>query len=877
MSFAQTSGPATLIGRRDEQNELKSVVTDRDAPMLARLIDGPPGAGKTALLGYVLQEATRSGAVVMRMAPAAAESSLPYAGLGDLFDGVSAERLADLPAAQQRALGAALTHGTAADESNSHAVARAVVSVLRSIAERELLVVAVDDLQWLDSASSRALLFAMRRLADVRVRFVLTRRPDEATDWWDALRRALPEHPRWRIPLGPLTVDEVAALLGARLDLRLPRPTIVTIHRRSEGIPLFALELGRAVLRGRQQGSGAADQTEDLTSLLAGRLLPLGAPARAAVLATSLASQPTFRMLVSIAGKSGVEQAINAEVLQRRDDRIRLVHPLFGSAAESLASTVDRAVIHTKLAGLVPDEEEAALHRARGASDPSAATSADLEMAAGRAVHRGAPEMAAELAEHAARLTPADDSVARTRRLVVMADQLLAAGDPQRARAVLEELAAGMSRGPERADVLWRLADSVGDDLALSTRLSEQALAEAGDNAELKTSVRLALGVFTWLSGDMWASLEHVREAARLAVECRNDQLTAIALGEVMHAEAVLGLDTDPAVYDRALALEATMASFPPAMRPTFQKAVVCIYTDRLDEARPLLNAELMRAEASGDESARVAVLFRMSELELRAGNWALATRQADECLALATQAGIEQEQCVALDASAAVSAHLGRVHEATTAAEQALAIATGNGDEISVLRSRGVLGFVSLSVGDLRAADHWLAPGLATIERLDIGELSIYGVVQNQLDVLIGMGRHDAAQVLIELLRRKAGPQRRAWHLAVAARGHAMLAGARGNVEEALAQIALALAEHSRLPQPFEYGRTLLAKGSIERRHGKRTTARATLAEALEVFDNLGAALWAEAAAAELARISGRTPASGSLTDAETRVASLV
>ncbi len=69
------------------------------------------------------------------------------------------------------------------------------------------------------------------------------------------------------------------------------------------------------------------------------------------------------------------------------------------------------------------------------------------------------------------------------------------------------------------------------------------------------------------------------------------------------------------------------------------------------------------------------------------------------------------------------------------------------------------------------------------------------------------------------------------------------------------------ALAAHERLPQPFELGRTLLAQGSIERRAKHRAAARDSLTRALEIFDQLGAPLWAEKATAELARIPGRPP----------------
>ena len=82
---------------------------------------------------------------------------------------------------------------------------------------------------------------------------------------------------------------------------------------------------------------------------------------------------------------------------------------------------------------------------------------------------------------------------------------------------------------------------------------------------------------------------------------------------------------------------------------------------------------------------------------------------------------------------------------------------------------------------------------------------------------------------------------------------------------------------EHDRLPLPFELGRTLLVRGTVERRAKRKREARDTLTKALEVFDGLGAALWADRTRAELARIGGRAPSSLDLTPTEDRVAALV
>ena len=232
----------------------------------------------------------------------------------------------------------------------------------------------------------------------------------------------------------------------------------------------------------------------------------------------------------------------------------------------------------------------------------------------------------------------------------------------------------------------------------------------------------------------------------------------------------------------------------------------------------------------------------------------------ADDALAVALQAGIEQEQSVILMAHALVRAHLGDLDVARDAAGRALLIAEAGGDRIVATRARGVLGFIDLSAGDPAAAIGHLEPAGRELHALGIGELSISGVIQNQIEALVALGRLDEAEQEVHFVEEMGRLRARAWHVAVAARGRALVMAARGDPEAARAAIAEALEAHARLPQPFELGRTLLAEGQIERRFKRRGPARAALTKALELFDALGAPLWAEKAAEELARIPGRT-----------------
>jgi ATP/maltotriose-dependent transcriptional regulator MalT len=304
---------------------------------------------------------------------------------------------------------------------------------------------------------------------------------------------------------------------------------------------------------------------------------------------------------------------------------------------------------------------------------------------------------------------------------------------------------------------------------------------------------------------------------------------------------------------------------------------VILVYTDSPDAARPLLQAELARLESTGNESWQIGVLLRLGDVELRAGNWAEAARFARRSMSIALYAGTAQEQTVALMIHGLVQAHLGNLDEARDASRRALVLAEEGGDRAYAIRAMAALGFIELSRGDAAAAIEHLSPATAELRRIGVGELSISQVVQNVIEALVALGRLDEAEETIAFVEDKGRPTGRAWHEAVAQRGRALVASARGDFDAAREHLDRALAAHERLPQPFELGRTLLAQGTIERRAKHRGAARAALSAALELFDQLGAPLWAEKAAAELARIPGRRQASSELTETERRVAELV
>lgn len=863
------AGPE-IVGREAELRQIRALIEDASETARAVLLEGEPGIGKTTLWSAGVRTARDASHRVLVCRPAETETALPFAALGDLLEPVLTEALPSLPEPQRLALEVALQLAPPlAKATEQLAVSRAFLAILRTPAGRATTV-AVDDVQWLDPATAAVLEFAARRATGLPIRFLLARRTErdlQPSGLVTALDGVLEA-----VRLGPLAPGDLDHLLRSRLELRLPRPRLIELSRVSGGNPFYALEIARS------SRAGEFSLPDSLTGLLRERLGSLSPGARDAILLAAAAAQPTTDLVTAAAaGTEGLAEAVGAGVLGLEGRRIRFTHPLLASAAYESAPPWELREAHRRLAEAASDDEERARHLALCTDEADEAIAAELERAAGLAAARGAPESAGALAEHAARLTPSDRDSEHRRRLTEAAEHHIASGDPARGRSILEELIAGLSPGPERADLLWRLADAVGDDLPESIRLCEQALGEAGDDPALGARIHTALGVFTWIGGDLVLSTEHVRASSQLAEVAGDRQLVAVSLGELCHAETVLGRGYRPDEMERALQLEREIDTFPPFMRPSYQLGLISLFTDEHETARPLLLAELERVETTGDEAARWGVLFRLLELELRAGNWEEAARLGRESLALVLQAGIEQEQGIVFMGHGLVQAHLGNITEALDACETSRSLAAAGGDRMVGIRALGALGFAELSRGDPEAALAYLSPARAELETLGVGELSITQVAHNEIEALIGLGRLDEAEPAIDFVDEKGKPTGRSWHRVVAERGRAFVAAGRGDYDTARVHLQLALEAHERLPQPFELGRTLLAQGSIERRAKHRAAAREALTRALELFDTLGAALWAEKAAAELARIPGRAPSSGELGETERRIAELV
>src|SRR3954451_4706951 len=320
----------SIVGREDELRALVRVVDERARRCVVVQLDGEAGIGKTSVLRSAMTHAREHGWQLLACTPAESEQSLAFAVLGDLLEPVFDEFSIGIPDAQRTALETALARVPPSEAFGRLAVSRATLALLRELSGRAPLLIAIDDVQWLDTASAAVLGFALRRLRDAPVCVLLARRRDT-----NAGGPMLEGEPRIeRVPVGPLSLDELGRLVGERLQVWLTRPRLAELHMMTGGNPYFALETVRALQRddGQLHIDAPLPVPGDIAALLRARIGGHSAAALDALLLTAVSPQPVAAEIASVAGSNaGLQEALEAGLLERQGDRLRFTHPLLAS------------------------------------------------------------------------------------------------------------------------------------------------------------------------------------------------------------------------------------------------------------------------------------------------------------------------------------------------------------------------------------------------------------------------------------------------------------------------------------------------------------------------------------------------------------------
>jgi len=876
----------SIVGRESELARIETLLEPGATGPRVVLIEGEPGIGKTALWSAAIERALERSWRVLDIRPTDAEATFAYAGLGDLLESVPDDALAGLPIPQRQALRVALLRAEPAGPNpDARAVAVACLNTLRSLSAESPLVVAVDDIQWLDPPSAQALGFAIRRLDGDSILFLLARRADDRADPPSGLDRALVGLPHERIDVGPIGLQAIRQLLAAHLDHAFAGTTLRAISASSGGNPLYAIELGRAILRApaSEVASGDVPIPSTLLDLVGApiRALP-GSTQRALAVVAGLAA-PTTELVsdaIAVSSEGPLRPAVDAHVVVLEGDRIRFAHPLQAAAVRTSLSAAERREIHARLAEIVPDPEQRARHLALATIRPDGSVAATLEDAAKRARARGAADAAAELAGMARRLTPSDRTEDVARRGLLEAWERLKVGDYAR----VHELVEGMLSGPMAADQRWTARHYLAIlycwafDLHAGVALYRQAIQDIGadDGQRLEWEGGFT-GALDLLGEDYREALAHGYAELELAERFGVEPRAITALRGVARNEQRLTGRMPVELIDRALDREWVVREVREvAGWPTFCLADMLSWTDDLEGGLAKWDWLIAEAAARGETHSLIDILSRALICECAAGLYERALAHADEGCELAAERGATVFEAILVAERALVEAHRGDEEAARRDASAAVRLAaTGNPQADRM--AAWALGILELSLDDPAAAHEQLGPLVASRRSAGVAEPGEMRFVTDEVEALIGIGRLDDAEVMLDWYEGLAEASGRIGAHAACDRCRGLLLAARGDVDPALDALGRSAELYRGVTEPLGLARTLLVMGAIERRRLHKRAAREALDAALAQFDVLGARLWAQAARAELGRIGGRAASPDALTPTEERVATLV
>ena len=871
-----------VVGRAQELDLIGSFLDEVAGGARALVLSGPAGIGKTTLFLAAVEEATRRGFQVAVSRPVEVETHLPFAGLIDLVDGLADAHLSALPEPQRVAVEAALFRTTVEMAPDPLGVSLGVLNILRRAASDRPLVLAIDDVPWLDESSARVLEFAIRRLDAEPFGLLAARRATGArVAERSGLIAGLPADRLATIDVGPIALMDTDRLLRDNLALELNRSALDRIHSTSGGNALYALELGRMLQR-RPEDDELLKIPESLSDLVSARLGALPAAAAQLVLYAACLTNPMRPQLVAALGDDlvaeGLPPTVAAGVLETSGDSIRFSHPLLAAARYSSASDDERRDAHRRLAAVSEGLEERARHLAVATAAPDPVVADLLEASATEARTRGAADAAASLMERSAALTPAADRATAGRRIIAAAGHHAVAGDVRRARSLLEGLLATPSDNPFQCRVRTELGHLLmfQNDLHNAGELLKEALATASDDPRTRVAIERDLAGVAHLTGEDWeAGGAHIDAAMEIADSLDDPVVLLETIGHYATWEAARGRGLRIDLVERVRALQEWESEVRVMEHPELQFAHIRGAAGDAAGARDIVAQKLEEARRRGEWATVPHLLGYLAHHEIELGNLDRAASLAAESLDLVPQTG----QDIAIGDAQLALLRIGLLRGDVDVADR---VKAAEADRLSGLsrpwlrrQALATLALSDLSHGDPRAAFDRLAaldaiPGTPSVTLAR--ELALLRV-----EALIGLGRTQEARAVLAPVRAATTHGDEPLEQAEALRCEALLLAAEGDAVSALEPIQSSLAILGRLGLPFQMGRALLVSGEVHRRARQKAAARREFEAAGAIFDRLGARPWLERARAELGRTARIRERPTGMTDTERQIADLV
>jgi DNA-binding CsgD family transcriptional regulator len=797
------------------------------------VLEGPAGGGKTALIRRCLQGwAGRAETVLV----SGDETELALAG----------GLLRQLVEQSGEAAGAELAALLASGHADPLSAGSAVLTLLRARADATPLVIIVDDAQWGDDLSLRALSFAARRLAADPVVCVVAGRPDGLARLPAGLVRAAAERGA-RLALAGLNtaeVAELAALTGPPAAGRLPSRAAERLREHTDGIPLYVRELLHDLPGQMLRAPGVAlPAPRSLQALVGSRLTACTADAESLVVAAAvLGADCDLADAAALAGLDdplpALQEAIGQRLLAEQPAagrrRIAFPHALIRTAVYQDIGVARRAALHRAAAGLTSGSAALA-HRVAGSAGADSRLAGELAASAAAACADGQLIVAAEQLLMAVQL--ADSRSTAEGWLAEAVGLLIDAGDAGRAREYAEQVRA-MTPSAQRDLLLGRL----------------DLLSGAGEPAERRIN-----GAWAALTDDAGAGRQSAHEAAAKAA-C---ELALVLAGQQRLTDAASwarrSATTAVSSYTRGCsrAIEgSTLALTGQARRArTLLEGELTQCTD--DAARAMLHAGLGGALLYADDlpgAAEHLAAARAGEpllpmthllehrlldvsLAYRAGHWDEAAAGSERLVTLIDD--LDQGWQLGRAHLAAVYAAAGRGHWETAARHSAAAAGRPGAGAFALAEARTAIAVARDDLPAMLAAGADAAADPTRLRRMEPARLTFWPAYAA---ALARVGEHARAdQTLVPYERRAAACGRRS-AMAAASRARGVLHAARHQEEDALAAFDTSLAHLDGLGMPFEAAMTRLERGRLLRRAGQRRAAARDIGAARVLFAGLGA-----------------------------------
>lgn len=841
-----------IVGREAELRVIDAFADQAKTQPRRLVLVGEAGIGKTTLWAYGLERCRAAGARVLAARPTEDDRDIPAQGLLDLFDGhVETSAVdADLPILER---------------------SRSVLRHLRELAGHGPVVLAVDDLPWLDDLTARTLRFALRRLADEPVALLATARtwsPDQRTG--PTLDRDVELLDVVGLPptsLRRIVTDAAPALSAV---------TVAEVGDLAHGNPFFALELARA----RRLGGASPVEGSPLVALHR-RVAGLPPDTLRVIRLLAVAGPSPLRVLAAASGLPSLDDALRpaleADVVTVEHDFVlRFTHPLIATAVLSGMHALDEQQLHAALADAVADPDARAVHRARAADGVDAVVADEVEAVALRLARRGAPRLAATLLGDAARLTPPDDVGASVRRTLARMMQCAAAGDLPTALTLADALLDDLEPGPLRAEVVTCrvVLDFTGAEVVLRAALDD--VPDDGTPAHERLRARLR-GLLGWLLavhlGRLDEGLAHAEAALEVGRAQRDAVLVAQAASAVSTASLLLGRRRlhlfDEAATGGPEVVQSQLALWPQVLHGREQ-----LWDGHLAQARANFDEMHRSAISNGAEFQRPYRLADLAQALLAAGDLDAAARHVDEGEEAARDCGDERALCWLAYPGGLVAGMRGDADAALARADRLDARAVRMGERPRHAMAAHVRGVVAAADRDWPAALDELEAGLAVLDSLGFAHPGAIPVLPQAIQLASLANDTHRAERLRQRLRAQCDGLGSPWADAqlLAADGQLMLLREETDALDTLTHAHDLL---DRLGYRLDAARTGCFVVAAALRTGRRRGVQEVGERALSAFVDNGVRGWDGVARELLDRVRGSSD--NVLTPTEAEIGSLV